>query len=183
LLALQTPLVPRTLFLLVFVIWMFILVWIWRCSMFMFHEWRVRFYLEWSGKNEGFPIFCLSLTRMLALVKMGLGVVVVMVDLHLKQVPNWPMTKMWVKMLRKVYELKQRDGSSINSSNCNKIKKIGLLIAKWQLCGFFSNSMIKSAFVNCFKFQWMRCILCHCIQQVDKVGQNFTQHKKKVDYV
>ncbi len=126
-----------------------------------FKIWRVRFYLESRSKNEGFPILCLSLTRILALVKMGLGVVVVMVDLHLKQVLNWPMTKMWVKMLRKVYELKQRDGSSINSSNSNKIKKIGLLKAKWQLCGFFSNSMIKSAFVNCFKFQWMRCILCH----------------------
>jgi hypothetical protein len=31
---------------------------------------------------------------MLALVKVGLEVVVVMVDLHLKQVLNWPMTKM-----------------------------------------------------------------------------------------
>jgi hypothetical protein len=31
---------------------------------------------------------------MLALVKTGLEVVVVMADLHLKQVPNWPMTKM-----------------------------------------------------------------------------------------
>jgi hypothetical protein len=44
----------------------------------------------WNGvaKIEGFSILCLSLSRMLALVKMGLGVVVVMVDLHLKRVPN-----------------------------------------------------------------------------------------------
>jgi hypothetical protein len=27
--------------------------------------------LEWSGKNEGFPILSLSLTRMLALMKLG----------------------------------------------------------------------------------------------------------------
>jgi hypothetical protein len=54
---------------------------------------KILFGMEWQ-KIESFPILCLTITRTLALVKMGLGGVVVMVDLHLKWVPNWPMTKM-----------------------------------------------------------------------------------------
>jgi hypothetical protein len=140
--------------------------------------------LESRSKNEGFPILCLSLTRILALVKMGLGVVVVMVDLHLKQVLKWPMTKMWVKMLRKVYELKQRDGSSINSSNSNKIKKFAYSKQNDNYVGFSQTQWSKVPLWIALSFnEWdVFCVITsNKLKGFDKISPNIK--KKLIMYI